>query len=81
MAYKITLRTGDKATRRAMQRAHDDGRHGDPTSVPDDVLAHWAECCADCYWFAFYTEREAAAEARRVPGSNRPAAFIFARAV
>jgi hypothetical protein len=43
----LTLRPGDRRTRDAMRDAHDHGRHGDGTKT--DVLAHWAECCADCH--------------------------------
>lgn len=82
VAARIQLSQGDKRTRLAMRRAHEDGRHIDAAGdVPADVLAHWAACCADCYWYAFYTEREATDAARRVPGSNRRPVFVFAREV
>lgn len=44
----IALRPGDRRTREAMREAHDDDRHRLPHPEALDVLAHWAECCADC---------------------------------
>jgi hypothetical protein len=57
MATKITLRPGDALTRATMREAHEDGRHG---RAPD-VLAYWAECCADCYARWYYEEGPGAA--------------------
>lgn len=51
MPKMIRLRPGDRSARVAMHEAHDAGRHGDGRQP--DVLAYWAETCADCHarWF------------------------------
>lgn len=49
---QITLKMGDKQTRKVMLEAHEHGRHGDGSKP--DVLAYWAEVCADCYWEHHY---------------------------